>query len=264
MSLRSHDTLPTDPVEFALSIGFDQPDPWQKRLLTSPTKRKLINCTRQAGKSTTSSILAVHRAINKPGSTILLVSPTLRQSSELFKKTSEWFRRLPHKLDMTEDNKLSCRLENGSRIISLPSSESGIRGYTADLIIEDEASRVNDALYYAIRPMLAVSKGDLILMSTPFGMRGHFYEEWINGDDEWERIEVPATEIPRITPEFLDSEKRSLGDYWFQQEYMCKFLEPIGSLFTFEQIQDAFTDKVTPLFGTADDSPVKPLFEAVQ
>jgi hypothetical protein len=165
---------------------------------------------------------------------------------------------------MLEDNKLSCALDNGSRIVSLPGTEESIRGYAASLIIEDEAARVSDDLYYSIRPMLAVTQGDLILMSTPFGMRGHFYEEWEKGEG-WQRFEVPATEIPTITPEFLDSERKSLGDYWFQQEYMCKFLEPIGSLFTFDQIQSAFTDEVTPLFASElVDNPVKPLFEVVQ
>jgi len=261
MSLKSHNTLPTDPVEFARSLGFD-PDPWQIRLLTTKRKRVLVNCTRQAGKSTTASELAVNISSTLPESLILLVSPSLRQSSELFKKTTEWFRRMPVKPAMPEDNKLSCTLENGSRIVSLPGSEATVRGFSAaTLIIEDEASRVSDELNYAIHPMLAVSGGTLVEMSTPFGKRGHFYEAWANGGDEWERIEVPATEIPRISPEFLESERRMLGEYWFQQEYMCKFNDAIGSLFSYDDIQAAFTDDVKPLFGEVVDTGVKPLFE---
>lgn len=253
--------LPRDPVDFAIALEFDA-DEWQRRLLTTTSKRILLNCSRQAGKSTISSMLAVHRAMSQPGAVVLLVSPTLRQSSELFKKTSEWFRRMPVKPEMPEDNKLSCTLDNGSRIISLPGSEESIRGFTANLIIEDEAARVKDALYYAIRPMLAVSKGDLVLMSTPFGKRGHFYDAWNDGGDDWERIEVPATEVDRISPEFLESERRSLGDWWFQQEYMCVFQDAIGSLFSFEDIQAAFDNQVQPLFGEVEEvSTVQPLFE---
>jgi hypothetical protein len=45
-------------------------------------------------------------------------------------------------------------------------------------LIVDEASRVQDALYQGIRPMLAVSGGRIVLLSTPWGKRGFFFEEW--------------------------------------------------------------------------------------
>jgi len=163
-----------DPVLFARLLGFN-PDPWQEKVLSSSSKRLMLNCSRQSGKSTTASILALHRAIFYPDNLVLLVSPSLRQSSELFRKVGEQLKKLQCKPKLLEDNKLSCALDNKSRIVSLPSSEGTIRGYSgASLIIEDEASRVDDELYRAIRPMLAVSNGRLILMSTPFGKRGHF------------------------------------------------------------------------------------------
>jgi hypothetical protein len=260
---RPKSTLPTDPVEFAISLGFKM-DEWQKKVLLTEKRRTILNCSRQAGKSTVASFKAVNKALNREGAVVLLVSPTLRQSSELFRKTSEWFRRMSVKPEMPEDNKLSCTLENGSRIISLPGTEGNIRAYTADLIIEDEASRVDDDLFQAVRPMLAVSKGELVLMSTPFGKRGHFYDMWERGGEEWERIEVPATEVDRITPEFLASERRESGEWWFQQEYMCKFQDAIGSLFSFDVIQNAFTDEIKPLFSDVPEiSTVKPLFAEV-
>jgi hypothetical protein len=75
-------------------------------------------------------------------------------------------------------------MKNGSRIVSLPSKEANIRGFSGvSLIIEDEASRVGDDLYLAMRPMLAVNQGRLILMSTPWGKRGHFFEAWEHGGE---------------------------------------------------------------------------------
>jgi hypothetical protein len=63
-------------------------------------------------------------------------------------------------------------LANGSRIISLPGDEETIRGYSGvRRLIVDEASRVLDPLYFAIRPMRApmraVSQGRMICLSTP-------------------------------------------------------------------------------------------------
>ena len=248
-SIKRHRALALDQVAFARELL--DPDDWQAHALRWPGKRLLLNCSRQAGKSTTASVLALHRALYNPDALVLLLSPSLRQSSELFRKVTDLLSRLDVKPRLVEDNRLSMRLANGSRVVSLPSSEATIRGFSgADLIVEDEASRVPDDLYRAVRPMLAVSGGRLILMSTPFGKRGHFFTEWTEGGDTWERIEVKAIECPRIDSAFLDEERASLGDWWFRQEYLCEFVDTVDQVFGYEYIMQAVTSDVTPLFGT--------------
>ncbi|MCG8456864.1 MAG: hypothetical protein MI919_11335, partial [Holophagales bacterium] len=64
--------------------------------------------------------------------------------------------------------------------------------------------------------MLAVSSGRLLALSTPFGTRGWWYEAW-RSDEPWERYEIPAAECPRISPEFLEEERRTMGEWWFRQ-----------------------------------------------
>jgi hypothetical protein len=98
------------------------------------------------------------------------------------------------------------------------------------LLIIDEAARVPDALYRSIRPMLAVSQGRIVALSTPFGKRGWFYEEW-QGTAPWERYRVPANEVPRISKEFLEQERAALGDLWFRQEYCCDFTSMSGLVY---------------------------------
>lgn len=245
-----------DPVDFAGLLGYGELDPWQAAALRDNSARMILNCSRQAGKSTVASIKAVYRSIYKPGLS-LLISPSERQSAELFRKVKDGFGALPELMrpEFVEDNKLSCELKNGARIISLPSSEKTVRGFSAvDLLIEDEASRVDDVLYKTIRPMLAVSGGSLIMMSTPFGKLGHYYEEWQNGSENWKRIEVLATEIPRISKEFLEEERKSLGELWYSQEYMCKFVDPVDSIFSTDDIERAFghSDDIEELFQTTD------------
>jgi len=242
------------PVAFSCEVLGVTPDPWQAEVMMSPVKRILLNCSRQSGKSTSSAIIALHQALYYPDSLILLISPSLRQSSELFKKVQAFYKMLADRPKLPEDNKLSMALDNGSRIVSLPSSEANIRGFSAvNLVIEDEASRVPDDLYRATRPMLAVSSGKIMLMSTPWGKRGHFFQEW-TGNNEWERIEIPATKCPRISPEFLEEERQALGDWWYQQEYMCQFMETTDSLFQYDTIMAAFSDEVKPLFPVVSGS----------
>jgi hypothetical protein len=238
-----------DPVVFVKALGFTDPDPWQVDALRWTGKRAIWNIARQSGKSTVAALVGLHTAIYKPKSLILLISPSLRQSSELFRKVSDWLARMPTKVELLEDNRLSCSFFNGSRIVSLPSSEQTIRGFSGvDLIIEDEASRVPDELYYATRPMLAVSGGRMILMSTPFGRRGHFFEEWANGGNDWERVEIPALQNPRIPSEFLEEERRSLGEWWYRQEYECQFLNAINQVFSYDTVMSALSSDVKPIF----------------
>jgi hypothetical protein len=220
------------------------PDPWQAKVLRSAAPRMLLNCSRQSGKSTVTGVLATHTALYDPGSLILLLSPSLRQSQELFKKCLQVYRAADRPVPPETESALRLELENGSRIVSLPGTDSSIRGFSGvRLIVVDEAARVPDDLYYSVRPMLAVSGGRLVALSTPFGTRGWWYEAW-RGSEPWERYEVPATECPRIPVAFLEEEQRNIGEWWFRQEYGCEFLEAISQAFRREDIEQAFREEV--------------------
>jgi len=241
-----------DPATFASNALNVTLDAWQADALRSTAQRQVWLCSRQAGKSTTAAALAAHTALYQAGSLTLLISPSLRQSSELFRKVGDVLDNLDQPPALTEDNKLSLTMTNRSRVISLPSSETTVRGFSGvNLIIEDEASRVDDSLHAAIRPMLAVSAGRMILMSTPAGKRGHFYDIWQDGGDRWQRTIVPAIDVPRISADFLADERAALGERWYRQEYENSFEEMEGALFDFAAIAGAITDDIQPLFGGA-------------
>jgi hypothetical protein len=242
--------LALDRVAFARALGLE-PDPWQEELLRSSSDRVLLNCCRQSGKSTMSGLIALHRALYHPGSLILCLAPALRQSQELFGKVLGFYRDLGRPVAPQAERKLSLELENDSRIVTLPGTEKTIRGFSgAALLIVDEASRVADELYFAVRPMLAVSGGALMMLTTPHGKRGVFYEEWTGGAG-WERYEVPAAECPRIPEAFLEEEREALPSWVYRQEYECSFEETEDQVFTTEMVERAVTAEVTPLFGSA-------------
>jgi hypothetical protein len=196
-----------------------------------------------------SAVIALHRALYHPGSLVLCLAPALRQSQELFAKIAGFYRDLGRPVSPIGERKLSLELENGSRIITLPGTEKTIRGFSGvSLLIVDEAARVEDELYFALRPMLAVSGGTLIMLSTPYGQRGIFYEEWTGGEG-WERYTVTAEECPRIPLGFLEEERKTLGPWWFAQEYLCRFMDTVDQVFQTDVIDWAITDEVVPLFG---------------
>jgi hypothetical protein len=229
-------------VLFAKRIGFSA-DVWQADVLLSDERQLILNCSRQVGKSTTTAVLAAHTAIYKPESLILIVCPTERQSSELLRKIKSILAQMPG-IDFSRDSILQIEMSNDSRILALPSSESNIRSYSAvDLLIVDEASRCIDEVYFAVRPMLAVSGGRIVLLSSPFGRRGFFYDVWANGEG-WERFTVKATDCERITPEFLASEKASMPEFIFRQEYFCEFTDRETQVFSSDDIENALDDSL--------------------
>lgn len=241
--------LALDPSLIAEAAGI-RPDPWQAELLRSDAARVLMLCARQCGKTTTAAFIALSTAIyRKPGGLVIIVSPSQRQSAEIFRTVIQHHSRLKNVPELRAESALRAELANGSRILALPGTEKTIRGYAAaDLIIVDEAARCEDSLLQAVRPMLATSRGRLIALTTPAGKRGWFYDAWI-GDGNWHRVKVPASECPRITREFLDEELRELGASRFSEAYQLEFIDPDSAAFPSEIIAAAFTSAVRPLWG---------------
>jgi hypothetical protein len=244
------DRLWAHPERLMIDAGMT-PDPWQLRLLCSSNDRLLVLTHRQAGKSWSTAAVALHTALLQPKSLTLLLSPSERQSGELALKVWDLFEAVGRPLKVTKWTALQLHLENGSRIIALPGEEKTIRGYSgAALLVVDEAARVPDALYFSVRPMLGVSKGRMIALSTPFGKRGFFYGEWTS-QRRWERFLIPADQCPRLSRDFLKEERAAMGERWYRQEYCCSFEECIGAVFTAADFSRALDPeaKVLPLAG---------------
>jgi len=237
-----------DPAEWVRTrLGFE-PDGAQMTVLRSEAKRGILNCGRQWGKSTIAAAKAVHRAHSRAGSLVLVASPSERQSGELMRKAAGMLRKLGIRPRGDGGSDVSLVLPNGSRMVGLPGVESTVRGFSAvSLLLIDEAARVDDGMYKALRPMLAVGRGDLWLMSTPWGKRGFFHEAWEHGGEEWFRMRVPATECPRIGRDFLEEERRTLGAAWFEQEYLCGFVDNGASVFGRDAVEAALDESVEPL-----------------
>ncbi|MEP0324568.1 terminase large subunit domain-containing protein [Bauldia litoralis] len=237
-----------DPVIFARDCGIE-PDPWQAELLRAMPRRALLLCSRQSGKTTTTALMALHRAVYDPGAPIVVVSPSQRQSAEMLRTVKGLLGALDGAPDLAAESALKIELATGSRIIALPGTERTIRGLAGvRLAIVDEAARVEDELLAAIRPMLATSNGSLVALTTPAGQRGFFYESW-HGDASWHRVRVSADECPRITKEFLDEEMRELGPTRFSEEYGLAFIDSEESAFPTTIIDNAFTGEVLPLWA---------------
>lgn len=248
MSALAHDlSRMLEPSRLMTEAGMT-PDRWQVDVLNSDARRMLLLCSRQSGKSTTCAALAVNQAIYDPG-LVLLIAPAQRQSAELFRKVNEVYRALPNVPRVVQESAMRMELANGSRIIALPGVEQNIRGYSgAKTVIIDEASRVDDGLFAAVRPMLATTQGRLVALTTPYGKRGWFYEAWEHGEG-WHRTQVTANDCPRIDAGWLADERRLIGDWQFRQEYLTEFVDTDEQFFSSDLIEAALTSEVQPLWS---------------
>lgn len=229
--------VPSDPVEFAASVGII-PDPWQGEILVSEHPRKILCCGRQTGKSTVGAVLAVHKALTRPGSTVLVVAPGERQAKLLFSKAASLYRQAGYPLPAHSERRTGLELSNGSIIEALPAVERTTRGYSVDLLVVDEAAAVPDLDYHGILPALIATQGEQVLLSTPRGKRGFFHELY-HSDDDWQRVMVRSDEVGRIHEEDLEVFRHTMPEQFFRQEFFCEWLDTEGGLFSYDDIEAA-------------------------
>lgn len=257
MSMMARDLLyACDPVAFAADCGMADLDRWQRMFLTDGAAAAgrrfvLILASRQVGKTESCILRALHVAHTEPNETILVISPRQETSSEFIKRAKLAYSKLPIAHELVGDAVSRITLANGSRIIGLPSSEDGVRGIPrVRLLLVDEAVRVADALYSACRPMLVVHpRGELIALTSAGNVGNWFHRAWTDPESTFQKIQIAATDCPRLTPEVLAQERKELGETAYKSEYMLEWLEAAESAFPTEIIDRAFGHKdVRPLW----------------
>lgn len=236
------------------ALGFS-PDPLQTRILDSPSSRLILLCCRQFGKSTLAALKALHFALSHPNSTILCVSPTLRRSTEWLRLVRHFFSILsthgPHPpltpaAPLARATSVSLSLPNASRILALPGAASSNRGYTAHLLLFEEAAFIPDPVFAALTPSLAATNGALWLISSAGAPSGFFYEIWSNPGHPFTRFSATAGQCPRISPHHLIEARLALGELRFRREYLCHFTTGEASLFSPEILESALDDSFDP------------------
>ena len=208
-------------------------DKWQKDVLT--TKGNLcLRSGRQVGKSTIIAIKAGDYALFHKKKTIMVIASVERQAQLLFEKILSHIvikNKFAIKTGKDRPTKHKLMLKNGSTIHCLPTGESGygIRGFTIDLLIADEAAFIPEAVWSAVTPMLAVTHGNIILLSTPFGREGYFARCF--QDQAYTTFHVSSEECSRIDSEFLAHEKKTMTKLQYQQEYLGEFVDNLMQWF---------------------------------
>ena len=223
-------------------------DAWQQEVLDTDGNI-VLRSGRQVGKSTVISIKAGEYAAKNSNKTIMIIAAVERQAYLLFEKVLAYLESNYSKMvkkGKDRPTKTKVKLYNGSTIYCLPTGLTGygIRGYTVDLLIADEAAFIPEDVWTAVTPMLATTGGKLILLSTPHGKKGYFYERF--QDDSFNSFHISSEEVAskRQEPQRSDmiehqakqKERRSKREY--AQEYLGEFIDELQQFFPDELIKE--------------------------
>lgn len=223
-------------------------DKWQQEVLNQKGNITL-RTGRQVGKSEVISAKAVKFAMEHENTTTLIIAASQRQSSLLFEKIRSNIDALEEKgekLYKEQPTLTRILLNNGSKIYSLPAGRTGyfIRGFTIDLLIADEAAYIPETVWTAVIPMIAVSRklrnmGFIILLSTPFGKGGYFFNSFT--DKDFKSFHVSSEDCPRIPKDFLKKEKERMTKAEYRQEYQGEFTDEWNQFFSTDLIKKCMT-----------------------
>jgi Terminase large subunit, T4likevirus-type, N-terminal len=228
-----------DPALWVRNILCVEPTKWQEQFLRAPQGASILVLTaRQCGKTTTAAWGMAHAALFFPGSLSVVACPAQRQSAEAVRRVREAVLKAGGKLEA--DNVYGLELTNRSRVLALPGSDDSIRGLTVDAwIVADEASRLSDDLIAALRPMRARRpEARFAMLSTAWSRTDPFWRAWDSDDPSWMRLKATADIVP-FDPEFLERERRALGEEAFKREYLGIPLGGQASPFTWELYERA-------------------------
>lgn len=216
---------------------------YQARFANSCLTRKRVIAVfcRQSGKSETTAKVSIIKARLRSNCKVLIFAPTDRQTGLMAEKIQMTLAKMPYWRDFHVDRRTAREFyfSNGSAIICETVGDSGetIRGYTADVIILEEAGSIKDSIVHSvILPMGATNNADIIKIGTPRGMN-HFYESSKSGDYVLHRIGwKEAVDEGIIQLSYVEEMKANLPSDRFRTEMEAEFIADEDAYFGYELI----------------------------
>jgi len=228
------------------------PRPWQRDLLTAPREvhDEVMNFSlaahRQAGKSETTVALAACVALDPryAGEDSLIVSTGRDHAQDVLRRCAANLEAAQAVgiAEIAEQSKHHIKLKSGSRIVSVASTPSAVRGWViGGIAIADEAGWQESEVLQALFPTTASARGQIVLLSTPNGRRGVYAETHLGDQDGWHRITFPASHPDcHLSQAYLDQQRQILGATMYAQEYLCSFVDRSTAAFDTDAIAAAF------------------------
>ncbi len=232
---------------------------WQRRLIDDDSRFRVVLKSRAVGGSFTIALESVTQSLLRDNCTILIISYSLRQSIEVFRRVREIISSLRKVQvihgadtyvldDVIREAGSYLELGNGSRVVSLPNNPDALRGYRADMVYVDEAAMFRDdsGLKTAVMLTTAAKNGRVTLVSTPKGRRGWFYEAYRDAVEKktWSLHRIHYSMSPHISKHDIEALRKTLSPLEWAQEMELEFLEESNAAFPYEIILSCVSDYI--------------------
>jgi hypothetical protein len=214
-------------------------DPWQEEVMKCKGNM-VLRSGRQVGKSTVIGLKTAKYALENPEKLVMVISKTERQAGLLFAKILHNIHQINKgqiKKGKDRPTKHRISLKNGSIIHCLPAGDTGfgIMGFTIDLLIADEAAFIPEEVWNSIIPALAITRGSIWLLSTPYLKEGYYYDCF--QDPAFTSFHTSSEDCPRKDQAFLDRQKRNRTEAQYKQMYLGEFVDEFRQFFSDEWIR---------------------------
>jgi len=229
--------------------------PYQRAVFDDPHRFICWIAGRQVGKSFTGAGRGVRRALTVPKTDFLIASPSERQSYEAVLKCRDWSEAFDCAIEEIIEERdapgalmsaATIRFANKSRIIAVPGKPDTVRGFAADVWM-DEFAFFEDpaATWKAILPSISnplKGKKSVFITSTPNGKSGRgkrFFDLVTNKGTidpetagssymagEWSIHRTPITLAARYLGTDVEELRRAVDDdETWAQEFLCQFID---------------------------------------
>jgi len=192
--------------------------------------RNIVLKSRQMGISTLVSAYALWTMIFNPGKNVLILSTVQNTSKEIVSKIRLANNNLPSwlKVPTVEDNRLSLKFKNESRVLAASSAADSARGFSAFLLVMDECAFIDNAeeVWTSAQQTMATG-GRAILLSTPNGVGNFFHQMWVDAEGKrntFKTIRLKWDRHPERDQSWRDRQTAELGPKRASQECDTEFL----------------------------------------
>lgn len=237
----------------------------ERCILGAPSLRTVVRVPRRRGKTYGVVARILHRVLTKKGFEVIITGPQEDHVDGPMRLIQEFVQASPllsgYEIKTNSKPFLTISFpqmaEHGgppSKIMGITSGQAGnspglkLRGQRAHMLFVDEAAYVEPGVWTALEPIMQgnqyITNVEVVLASTPSGLRNRYYDYCTDSRWGWDQVHLPLPDIQDkdITPEFLENMRRQVSEQTWVTEYLCQFPDADVNVFRHSDIDNAQKD----------------------
>lgn len=216
--------------------------PYQLDAIFNQSRYAIIEATTKAGKTAGSIVWLVEQALTgRPGDNYWWVAPVNTQTDVAFKRTK---RGLPASIYTSNETHKTITLLNGAMIwFKSGDNPDTLYGDDVRAAVIDEASRLKEDSWYAVRSTLTATRGALRVIGNVKGRKNWFYRmarRAEHGEQDMSHHRITALDAVKagiLDKEEIEDARRQLPDAVFRELYMAEPSDDGGNPFGLDAIR---------------------------